>query len=164
MQDGFQLTLPDSTTRDLQNRFSLLEGCPSNQICVPEHALSRGDPANLPERVQLARQGRWKFGVRLGFSEIPERENAHRVFSAAEILDSVTMEQPSGFGRVSTVDLVRAVWSVLSTHIVPDVARALRTSISDNTRTAGTPFELDLVITTDFSEEFVGGLQLTIQH
>lgn len=164
MQDDFQLTLPNSSRHDLWSRCLLLESGCGTGMRIPEHAVSSGDPGSLPERLQLARSGRWRFGIRLGFPEFPEPESLHKAFSAAEILSSITMEQPSGFDNVNSVDLAKAAWAILSTHIVPDLARSLRNSLSGEAGGGGTGFELDLIITTDLSEDIGFGLLLTIQH
>ncbi|MEM7684393.1 MAG: hypothetical protein ACFB03_11755 [Paracoccaceae bacterium] len=114
--------------------------------------------------MQLLRRGRFRFGLRLGFDELPVPEIIQESFRAAELLDSVMMEEPTGFDRIDKVDLVRTAWFIFSEHISPETARRLTESVTGTGETSGPSFELDLVLITDFSSDIGGGLQFTLRH
>lgn len=128
---------------------------------------SESEP-ELPSRLPLITSGQFSFGLRLGFPEVEPREVPGMPASAlaeslrrAEILkQTVTGQIPTGWEAVDKGKLTRAVWSIFSTHIAPDLARGITSSLSTPT-TSGASYQLDLVLMTEFNG---AGLSFTIQY
>jgi len=137
---------------------------------APSSEPEPGAPS-LPSRLSIPglRSGRFSVGLRLGFPELEAREILGAPPSAlaealrsAEILNQIiTGEVPTGWEAIDKGKLAKFIWSVFSTHIAPDVARNVSSSLSENTGPGGLSFELDLVLLTDFSG---GGLSFTAQY
>ena len=121
----------------------------------------------LPSRLPLLSRGRFSLGLRLGFPEAEVREIPGAPESAlaaslrhAEIMNQqLTGEVPTGLEAVDKSELASVIWSIFSTHIAPDLARSVTSSLSTSTGPGGVSCELDLVILADFSG---GGLNFTI--
>jgi hypothetical protein len=121
----------------------------------------------LPSRLPLLSRGRFSLGLRLGFPEAevieiigaPDSSIAASLRRAEIINQQLTGEVPTGLEAVDTGKLAGAIWGIFSTHIAPDLARSITSSLSTSTGLGGVSCELDLVILTDFSG---GGLSFTI--
>ena len=121
----------------------------------------------LPSRLPLLSRGRFSLGILLGFPEaevieIPDAPDSSIAASLrrAEIINQqLTGEVPTGLEAVDKSELASVIWSIFSTHIAPDLARSVTSSLSTSTGPRGVSCELDLVILADFSG---GGLAFTV--
>ena len=75
----------------------------------------------------------------------------------------LTGNVPSGWDQTDKGKLAEAIWGIFSTNIAPDLARSITSGLSTPAGPAGTSYELDLVLLTDFSSEIGGGLSFTVR-
>ena len=128
--------------------------------------------SDLPSRLSVANLGRFSLGLRLGLPELDLSSPAGMPPSALQeslqqstiINQTLTGNVPSGWEAVDKGLLARAIWGIVSTNIAPDLARSITSSLSTSAGPAGTSFELDLALITDFSSEIGGGFSFTIRH
>jgi hypothetical protein len=121
-----------------------------------------------PSRLSVASSGRFSLGLRLGFPEAeaktlpggPPSALAESLRRGQILNQIVTGQVPRGWDAVDKAQLAGAVWGIFSTHIAPDLARKITSSVSAK-GPGGLSFELDLVLFTDFSG---GGLSFSVAH
>jgi hypothetical protein len=124
--------------------------------------------SSAPSRLSVASSGRFSLGLRLGFPEAEARTLPGGPPSAlveslkrGQILNQiVTGQVPRGWEAIDKAQLAGAVWGIFSTHVAPDLARKITSSVSGK-GPAGLSYELDLVLFTDFSG---GGLSFSVAH
>ncbi len=127
---------------------------------------------SLPSRLPVLKSGSFSLGLRLGFPELDPvsipgmSESALAVaLQRATIMNQIlTGNVPSGWEAVDKGKLVKSIWGIFSTNIAPDLARSITSGLSTPAGPAGTSFELDLVLLTDFSSEIGGGLSFTVRY
>lgn len=135
----------------------------------PTTSTAPAAPTSPPSRLSVASTGSFSLGLRLGFPEIEARtipgapppalaESLRR----AELMNAMlTGKVPQGWEAVDKAKLARAVWGIFSTHLAPDLARSITSSLSSSTTAAGPSYQLDLVLFTNFSG---GGLSFSVQY
>jgi hypothetical protein len=139
---------------------------PSPALTPPATTAAPAGPAPAaPSRLPVADVGRLSLGLRLGFPEAEELPNAPPSAAAAALQRAEVTAQmlsghvPRGWEAVDKAKLASAVWGIFSTHIAPDVARRITSSLSRPAR-PGVTYQLDAVLLTDFSG---GGLSFTVR-
>jgi hypothetical protein len=124
--------------------------------------------ADLPSRVGLADVGQFSLGLRFGLptpaqalpgTPAERRPQDFGVPGAGpsalsvsdyqfELLDMhMSGKVPEGFGAIDKGALAKVSFSILSTHIAPDLFRKISESMAGK---EGAPFHLDLTVTGDF--------------
>jgi hypothetical protein len=139
---------------------------------TPTSETEESSAAQLPSRLSVANVGRFSLGLRLGLPELnissptgmPPSALQESLRRSTIINQTLTGNVPSGWEAVDKGLLARAIWGIVSTNIAPDLARSLTSRLSTSAGPAGTSFELDLALITDFSSEVGGGLSFTIRH
>jgi Domain of unknown function (DUF4157) len=142
---------------------------PPLTLSPPSPAAQPTGPTSAPSRLSVASSGSFSLGLRLGFPE-PEAKAIPGAPASAlteslrrgQILNQiVTGQVPRGWEAIDKAQLAGAVWGIFSTHIAPDLARKITSSVSGSTGAGGPSYELDLVLFTDFSG---GGLSFSVAY
>ena len=123
---------------------------------------------SAPSRLSVASSGSFSLGLRLGFPEAeaktlpggPPSALAESLKRGQILNQIVTGQVPRGWEAIDKAQLAGAVWGIFSTHIAPDLARKITSSVSAK-GAGGLSYELDLVLFTDFSG---GGLSFSVAH
>jgi len=128
---------------------------------------SESASADLPSRVGVADVGQFSLGLRFGLPtpaqampgtpperrpqtlSVPGAGASVRSYSdfQFELLDMHMSGQPQGFAAIDMGELAKVSFSILSTHIAPDLFKQLSESMAGK---EGPPFHLDLTVTGDF--------------
>jgi len=125
--------------------------------------------STAPSRLSVASSGSFSLGLRLGFPEPEARTIPGAPASAlteslrrAQVMNEMlTGQVPRGWEAIDKAQLAGAVWGIFSTHIAPDLARKITSSVSGSTGAGGASYQLDLVLFTDFSG---GGLSFSVAY
>jgi hypothetical protein len=126
-------------------------------------------PSSAPSRLSVASSGSFSLGLRLGFPEAeakaipgaPPSALSQSLRRAQIMNEMLTGQVPRGWEAIDKAQLAGAVWGIFSTHIAPDLARKITSSVSGSTGAGGPSYELDLVLFTDFSG---GGLSFSVAY
>jgi len=123
--------------------------------------------ADLPSRVGVGDVGQFSLGLRFGLpvpgrakpGTPPDRRPQEIGVAGAgpstlsfsdfqfELFDMHMNGQPEGFAAIDMGELAKVSFSILSTHIAPDLFKQLSESLAGK---EGPPFQLDLTVTGDF--------------
>jgi hypothetical protein len=145
-------------------------GAAPSPLAAPSPAPTAAPAAagSPPSRLSVASSGSFSFGLRLGFPEpearaIPGAPPAalSESLRRAQLMNAVlTGKVPQGWEAIDKAQLARAVWGIFSTHLAPDVAGRITRSLAAK-GPAGTSYQLDLVLLTNFTG---GGVSFSVQY
>jgi Domain of unknown function (DUF4157) len=137
---------------------------PRNLVPPPAPAAQAAAPSAAPSRLSLVDTGRFSLGLRLGFPEAepvagaPPSAALEGMKRAQLLQQQLTGRLPSSWELVDKSQLAGIVWSLLSTRVAPDLARAISRSLS-RPAPPGVSVQLDLLVLTEFDG---GGISLTV--
>jgi hypothetical protein len=142
---------------------------PPLTLTPPPTTAQPAAPTSAPSRLSVASSGSFSLGLRLGFPEAEAKTIPGAPPSAltqslrrAQIMNEMlTGQVPRGWEAIDKAQLAGAVWGIFSTHIAPDLAKKITSSVSGSTGAGGPSYELDLVLFTDFSG---GGLSFSVAY
>ena len=125
--------------------------------------------STAPSRLSVASSGSFSLGLRLGFPEpeaktipgAPASALSESLRRAQVMNEMLTGQVPRGWDAIDKAQLAGAVWGIFSTHIAPDLARKITSSVSGGAGAGGPSYQLDLVLFTDFSG---GGLSFSVAY
>jgi len=139
----------------------------------PTPGPSSGQPAGpapqAPSRLSVMNSGRLSLGLRIGFPDLDASaapgtppSAVQNLFQQGQILNQIVTGQiPTPWQSLDKGKLASVIWSIFSTHIAPDAARNLASSLSGKPGPGGVSYELDAVLLSDFSG---AGISFTLKH
>ena len=142
---------------------------PPLTLTPPAAGAQPAAPSTAPSRLSVASSGSFSLGLRLGFPEAEAKAIPGAPPSAlteslrrAQIMNEMlTGQVPRGWEAIDKAQLAGAVWGIFSTHIAPDLAKKITSSVSGSAGAGGPSYELDLVLFTDFTG---GGLSFSVAY